>query len=274
MIVNGKNIRFSYESDVSRYPALKDISLSIRKGELIFIVGCNGCGKSTLVKHLNALLRIQHGELRVSEIDVGNERDIWRLRRICGMVFQNPDNQFVSSVIEDDIAFGLENYEVERGEIVPRVRTALEAVGMQGYEKRSPHSLSGGQKQRAALAGVLVLDPEILIFDEATSMLDPEGRREVLETVQKLHNAGKTIIMVTHYIEEAVIADRIILMSKGTILACGTPRDVLTARSLMEQAEITPPMPVLLYYDLKDAGIILSRCPLTNTEFAEEICQL
>lgn len=273
MLVEGKKISFSY--DFGGFPlALQDVDITIEKGEFVAIIGPNGSGKSTLVKHFNALLQLQQGELRVAQIDVRNEKDIWLLRRLCGMVFQNPDNQFVSSVVEEDIAFGLENYEVPRAEIPERVRSALALVGMGGYEKRPTNTLSGGQKQRVAIAGVLALDPEIIIFDEATAMLDPGGRQEVIKIMHKLHRAGKTIIAITHFVEEATAADKVILMHKGRILACGSPQAVLTDLELMKEAEMIPPLPVRLYYDLRQEGICLNRCPLTEEELVEEIWQL
>ncbi|NLW55217.1 MAG: energy-coupling factor transporter ATPase [Firmicutes bacterium] len=273
MLVEGKNICFSYDFGGSSF-ALQDVDISIAKGEFVAILGCNGSGKSTLVKHFNALLQLQKGELRVAQIDVRNEQEIWLLRRLCGMVFQNPDNQFVSSVVEEDIAFGLENYEVPRDEIPERVQSALSLVEMSGYEKRAPNTLSGGQKQRVALAGVLALDPEIIIFDEATAMLDPGGRQEVVKIMQKLHRAGKTIIAITHYVEETVAADKIILMHRGRVLACGSPHTILTNLELMKEAEMIPPLPVRLYYDLREAGIYLNHCPLTKEELVAAICQL
>ncbi len=273
MLVEGKKISFSYDFGGSPL-ALQDVDITIEKGEFVAIIGPNGSGKSTLVKHFNALLQLQQGELRVAQIDVRNEKDIWLLRRLCGMVFQNPDNQFVSSVVEEDIAFGLENYEVPRAEIPERVRSALALVGMGGYEKRPTNTLSGGQKQRVAIAGVLALDPEIIIFDEATAMLDPGGRQEVIKIMHKLHRAGKTIIAITHFVEEATAADKVILMHKGRILACGSPQAVLTNLELMKEAEMIPPLPVRLYYDLRQAGICLNRCPLTEEELVEEIWQL
>ncbi len=273
MLVEGKKISFSYDFGGSPL-ALQDVDITIEKGEFVAIIGPNGSGKSTLVKHFNALLQLQQGELRVAQIDVRNEKDIWLLRRLCGMVFQNPDNQFVSSVVEEDIAFGLENYEVPRAEIPERVRSALALVGMGGYEKRPTNTLSGGQKQRVAIAGVLALDPEIIIFDEATAMLDPGGRQEVIKIMHKLHRAGKTIIAITHFVEEATAADKVILMHKGRILACGSPQAVLTDLELMKEAEMIPPLPVRLYYDLRQAGICLNRCPLTEEELVEEIWQL
>ncbi|MCH3971508.1 MAG: energy-coupling factor transporter ATPase [Oscillospiraceae bacterium] len=273
--VSGKDISFTYESESTVQQALSEVSLAIQQGELAAILGANGSGKSTLVKLLNALLPLQQGTLTVAGIDVREESRIWQLRRRCGMVFQNPDNQFVSSVVKEDIAFGLENYEVPRREIPEKVRTALQMVGMEGFEERAPHALSGGQKQRIALAGVLALDPDILILDEATAMLDPQGRREVLETVQRLHEkAHKTILMISHYIEEAIFADRVFLMKHGHILASGTPREILTDQKQMAAAGLVPPVPVRLYYDLHKRGIRLSHCPLTNEELVKEICRL
>jgi energy-coupling factor transport system ATP-binding protein len=271
VLVEGKNISFSYDGFSL---ALRDVAIKIEKGEFLVILGANGAGKSTLVKHFNALLPLEQGELRVAQIDLRDEKDIWLLRRLCGMVFQNPDNQFVSSTVEEDIAFGLENYEAPRDEIPERVRAALALVEMGGYEKRAPDTLSGGQKQRVALAGVLALEPEIIIFDEATAMLDPSGRQEVLAIMDKLHKAGKTIIAITHYVEEAVAADKVILMHEGKVLACGSPRTVLTDPDLMQAAGLLPPLPVRLYYDLRQAGIHLSRCPLTGEELVEAIWEL
>lgn len=273
MAVKGKNISYSYDFRNTSY-ALRNVDLSIHKGEFVYILGCNGSGKSTLVRHLNALLQLQYGELSVAGFDVSNENDKWQLRRICGMVFQNPDNQFVSSVVEEDIAFGLENYEVPRKEIPGKVNAALRLVAMEGYEKRTSNSLSGGQKQRIALAGVLALDPDIIIFDEATAMLDPAGRQEVLAMMRKLHRAGKTIIAITHFVEEAVHADNVILMHQGAVIASGKPQDILTDMQLLSKAELRPPLPVRVYYDLLALGIRISNCPLTDEELAEKICEL
>jgi len=273
IVVDGKDICFSYDLGGTSF-ALQAVDIKIDQGEFVAILGCNGSGKSTLVKHLNALIQLQDGELSVAQIDVRNEKDLWLLRRICGMVFQNPDNQFVSSTVDEDIAFGLENYETPRHEIRDKVKSALELVEMSGYEKRAPNTLSGGQKQRIALAGVLALDPEIIIFDEATAMLDPGGRQEVINILHKLHGVGKTIIAITHYVEEAVTADKIILMNQGRVLSCGTPQDILTNLELMNEAGMRPPMTVRLFYDLQQSGVHLRRCPLTEEELVEEICQL
>lgn len=273
MMIQAENIIFSYASDGKRKRALRGLSFHVHRGEYAVILGHNGCGKSTLLRHLNALLPLQSGELTVAGIDASDPAEIWKLRRRVGMVFQNPDNQFVSSIVGEDVAFGLENYQVPRDEIPERVSAALRAVGMEGFEKRAPHTLSGGQKQRAALAGVLALEPEILLFDEVTSMLDPEGRAEVLGAMRRLHEDGKTVVAVTHYIEEAVQADTVWLMHDGKMLAHGSPREMLTQPELLAQTGLEPPVPVRLYYDLRDAGLELPYCPLTNKEFAEELCR-
>ena len=273
MMIEAENIIFSYASDSKRKRALRGLSFHVHRGEYAVILGHNGCGKSTLLRHLNALLPLQSGELTVAGIDASDPAEIWKLRRRVGMVFQNPDNQFVSSIVGEDVAFGLENYQVPRDEIPERVSAALRAVGMEGFEKRAPHTLSGGQKQRAALAGVLALEPKILLFDEVTSMLDPEGRAEVLGAMRRLHEDGKTVVAVTHYIEEAVQADTVWLMHDGKMLAHGSPREMLTQPELLAQTGLEPPVPVRLYYDLLNAGFELPYCPLTNKEFVEELCR-
>jgi len=277
-IINGSGISFSFDIDGYLSFALKNIGVEIAQGEMVAVFGQNGSGKSTLAKHFNGLLPLQKGELTVAGINVGDENEVWRLRRLCGMVFQNPDNQFVSSIIEEDVAFGLENYEVPRELIQSKVENALKSVDMQGYEKRSPHSLSGGQKQRVALAGVMALDPDIIIFDEVTSMLDPEGRDEILREIHRLNKeANKTVVMITHYVEEAVAVDRIILMQEGKVLGSGTPHEILTDEKLMELAGIIPPIPIRIYNDLIAQGITLKTCPLTNEELVsaltEETCR-
>ncbi len=273
--VEGKNISYSYLYEGGSALALNGVDISVGEGELVAVLGHNGCGKSTLVKHFNALLPLQSGELSVAGLDVAQEKNVWELRRRCGMVFQNPDNQFVSSSVEEDIAFGLENYETPRSEIPGKVAKALHLVGMEGFEKRSPHMLSGGQKQRIALAGVLAMEPEVIIFDEATAMLDPAGRAEILSVIRRLREEEhKTIVMISHYVEEAVFADKVYLIHDGQILASGTPREMLTDQELMKRTGLIPPVPVRVYYELKAAGIELKSCPLTNEELVEEICRL
>lgn len=279
-MIKGSRLGFSYFWDGESIPVFEQANIELKEGEWTAILGCNGCGKSTLVRLMNGLLPLQNGNLFVNGINAGNHANKWELCKICGMVFQNPDNQFVSSVLEEDIAFGLENAQVPEQEVTSKVKAALELVGLEGYEKRSPSSLSGGQKQRAALAGVLALNPEILIFDEATSMLDPKGRREVLAEMKKLRDCGKTVVMITHDVEEAVLADQVILMgcpngqkNPNTVLAQGSVREILTDSRLLIQVGIVPPMAVRMYEDLKLAGIELNRCPLTKEELAEALCR-
>ena len=279
-MIKGSRLGFSYFWDGESIPVFEQANIELKDGEWTAILGRNGCGKSTLVRLMNGLLPLQNGNLSVNGINAGNPANKWELCKICGMVFQNPDNQFVSSVLEEDIAFGLENAQVPEREVTSKVKAALELVGLEGYEKRSPSSLSGGQKQRAALAGVLALNPEILIFDEATSMLDPKGRREVLAEMKKLRDCGKTVVMITHDVEEAVLADQVILMGRpngqknpNTVLAQGSVREILTDSRLLIQAGIVPPMAVRMYEDLKLAGIELNRCPLTKEELAEALCR-
>ena len=279
-MIKGSRLGFSYFWDGESIPVFEQANIELKEGEWTAILGGNGCGKSTLVRLMNGLLPLQNGNLFVNGINAGNPANKWELCRVCGMVFQNPDNQFVSSVLEEDIAFGLENAQVPEQEVTSKVKAALELVGLEGYEKRSPSSLSGGQKQRAALAGVLALNPEILIFDEATSMLDPKGRREVLAEMKKLRDCGKTVVMITHDVEEAVLADQVILMgcpngqkNPNTVLAQGSVREILTDSRLLIQAGIAPPMAVRMYEDLKLAGIELNRCPLTKEELAEALCR-
>lgn len=279
-MIKGSRLGFSYFWDGESIPVFEQANIELKEGEWTAILGCNGCGKSTLVRLMNGLLPLQNGNLSVNGINAGNHANKWELCKICGMVFQNPDNQFVSSVLEEDIAFGLENAQVPEREVTSKVKAALELVGLEGYEKRSPSSLSGGQKQRAALAGVLALNPEILIFDEATSMLDPKGRREVLAKMKKLRDCGKTVVMITHDVEEAVLADQVILMgcpngqkNPNTVLAQGSVREILTDSRLLIQVGIVPPMAVRMYEDLKLAGIELNRCPLTKEELAEALCR-
>ena len=272
--VEVKNLIHAYSFAGSKHRSLDDVSLTIKKGELVTILGCNGCGKTTLVRHLNALLPIQSGELTVAGINAADSKNIWALRSKCGMVFQNPDNQFVSTLIEEDLAFGPRNFGVPEDEIPQRIKNALSAVGMSGYEKHSPHMLSGGQKQRIAIAGVLAIKPDVMIFDEVTSMLDSQGREEVLSTIRRLHNDGHTIVMISHYVEEAVFSDSVVLMNKGKIAAKGKPENILTDIDLLSRAGLTAPLPVRMYYDLEKRGIKLEKCPLTNEELVGELCRL
>ncbi len=271
--VLGDGISFSYDKK-SSHNVLCDVSLSIKKGCFIAVLGANGSGKSTLMKHFNALLPLQNGMLRVLDMDVRDEKNIHALRRLCGMVFQDPDNQFVSSVVGEDVAFGLENYGEKEEDIPIKVERALELVGMPGFEKRNINMLSGGQKQRIALAGVLAMNPEILIFDEAVSMLDQEGRDEILSYVKRLHEEKKTIFWVTHHVSDAIDADLIILMKNGTILKTGRPDEVLSDIGLLNEAGLDAPISVRIYHDLLKRGVDIGKCPLDVPSLAEAICNL
>ncbi len=272
-MINANELVYAYDEQDGARRSLDGISLTVDKGELVAVLGHNGCGKTTLARHLNALLPVQEGELTVAGCDARDENRVWQIRKSCGMVFQNPDNQFVSSFVEEDIAFGPRNFGADEADIPEKVRSALAAVGMAGFERRSPQLLSGGQKQRIAIAGVLATDPDIMVFDEVTSMLDPQGRQEVLDTIKRLHAAGKTIVMISHYIEEAVFADRVVLVHDGRKLAEGAPRDMLTDLELLRRTGLTPPLSVQVYYDLLDAGVKLELCPLTIEELVDEICR-
>lgn len=261
-IIEIKNLSYSYDGASKR--ALDDISLTVKQGEFVAIVGRNGCGKSTLARHINALFPVQSGSVTVSGMSTGDEAVLWDIRKCCGMVFQNPDNQFVSSLVSEDIAFALENYDYPENQINKRVGEVLDLVGLAGFEKRSPHMLSGGQKQRLAIAGVLAINPDIMIFDEATAMLDPTGREDVLGIIKSLHSLQKkTIVMITHSIYEAALADRIAIMDEGRIVAIGTPDELLTDTTLLKGAGLEIPISVRLYNDLRSKGITLPACPIT-----------
>lgn len=272
--IAAENLIHSYAFAGSKHRSIDDVSLTVKKGEFVAILGRNGCGKTTLARHLNALLSVQSGTLTVAGLNAADKNNIWAVRGKCGMVFQNPDNQFVSTLVEEDLAFGPSNFGVDETEIQTRIKNALADVGMSGYEKHSPHLLSGGQKQRIAIAGVLTVEPDIIIFDEVTAMLDPKGREEVLGVIQSLHQKGHTIIMISHYIEEAVNADTVVIMDSGKIIAKGEPKKILTDKELLNCAGLTPPMSVCIYYDLMERGIKLSACPLTNEELVGELCRL
>lgn len=272
-IITANNINHSYIFAQREIKSLYNISFKIEKGEFISIVGMNGCGKSTLVKHLNALIPLQNGELTIASLDCKNNKNIYKIRQKCGMVFQNPDNQFVSTVVKEDIEFSLKNYDIKYND--KTIDDALTLVGLKGFEKRDILSLSGGQKQRLALAGILCVKPDIIILDEATSMLSPNSRKEVLDIIQKLHKETDiTFIMITQYAEETVNADRIIVMNDGKIMESGVPEEIYSNEELIEKSQISLPYCVKIYNDLKKAGIFLDECPLNNERLVELLCRL
>lgn len=273
-IIDAKKITYAYTSESSISPALCGITLAVRKGEFVAVIGHNGSGKSTLAKHINALFVPDTGDVMINGMDTKDESRIWDIRRCAGMVFQNPDNQLVATIVEEDVAFGPENIGVPPKQIRERVDKALQQVNMSAYADRAPHMLSGGQKQRVAIAGVLAMQPDIIVFDEPTAMLDPEGRQEVLATIDELHKSGKTIVLITHYMEEALLADRVVVMTGGRITAQGKPREVFADQQALSEAGLGAPPHIALYHRLIKKGYNMDACPLTTQELVEKICQL
>ncbi len=255
--------------------ALKNVNLEVKKGEFLVILGHNGSGKSTIAKHMNALITPSEGTVIVDGLDTSNPELLWEIRAKAGMVFQNPDNQLVATIVEEDVAFGPENLGIDPVEIRKRVDDSLEKVGMSEYKRHAPHLLSGGQKQRVAIAGILAIKPECIIFDEPTAMLDPSGRKEVMNNIKYLNKEhGMTIILITHYMDEAAQADRIIVMDDGTIKMEGTPREIFPQVERMKSIGLDVPQVTELAYELKKAGININEKILNVDEMVEELCQL
>lgn len=273
-MISIKNLSFKYDyEDENAIQILKDINLEIKEGEFVALLGHNGSGKSTLAKLINGLLLPGQGDVLVDGMDTKNEEEIWDIRRTAGMVFQNPDNQLVATIVEDEVAFGPENMGVEASEIRRRVDRALEDVGMADYKKNAPHLLSGGQKQRVAIAGILAMSPKYIILDEPTAMLDPSGRREVMDTLVKLNKEeGKTIILITHYMEEAAVSDRVVVMEDGNIVLRGTPREVFSQVDKIKGLGLDVPQVTELAYELKKDGLDISTEVLNIEEMVKEIC--
>ncbi len=268
-----KNVTYEYRNEEETTVALNEVFIEIKRGEYVSILGHNGSGKSTFSRHLNALLLPTSGSIYVEGLLSELEDNIFDIRKRVGMVFQNPDNQMVATVVEEDVAFGPENLGVPPEEIVERVYSSLAMVNMEEFAKRAPHMLSGGQKQRVAIAGVLALHSDVIVFDEATAMLDPKGRKEVLETIEYLNKEeGKTIVTITHYMEECVNADRVIVMSQGKVLASGTPREVFYMEDILKEAGLAPPFAVGVAMKLKKRGIDVGT-PLTSEELSEAIVE-
>lgn len=267
------DVKYSYEN--SETEALRGVSISIADGEFVAIVGHNGSGKSTLAKMLNALQLPSSGSVTVFGMDTADESKTLDIRKKVGMVFQNPDNQIVTTVVEEDVGFGPENLGVPTEEILRRVRDALEAVDMLDYAKSAPHMLSGGQKQRIAIAGMLAIEPQVLVLDEATAMLDPLGRKDILRIVKDLNRKkGITVIMITQYMEEAVIADRVIVMNEGLVAFEGTPAEVFRRGTELRKINLDVPPMVELRDDLAASGIIKPCNAMTVEEMANELCPL
>ena len=255
-IIQTENLRFSYPADEGTSPVVLDgVSLEIAEGSFVAVLGHNGCGKSTLAKHMNAILLPSGGTVYVDGIDTREEDRLLDIRRTVGMVFQNPDNQIVANVVEEDVAFAPENLGVPPEEIRRRVDDALKAVGMYQFREHAPHLLSGGQKQRVAIAGVIAMQPRCIVLDEPTAMLDPIGRREVLRTIKQLNRErGVTVVLITHHMDEAAQAERLIVMSKGKVVGDGPPREVFAQVEALESVGLTVPHTVRLLWELRQEG--------------------
>ena len=268
-----EDVSYQYEPDAR--PAVSHVTLEVERGSFVAVLGHNGSGKSTLAKLMNALFLPTEGRVLVCGMDTLTEEKVWNIRRHAGMVFQNPDNQIVANVVREDVAFGLENLGVPQDEMVRRVEAALSAVRMSEFAETAPHMLSGGQKQRIAIAGMLAMEPEVLVLDEATAMLDPQGRREVLDIVGRLNRErGMTVVMITQYMEEALAADRVIVMAEGRLIAQGTPREVFSrGRELRANGLDLPPI-AMLRDKLIDGGMNIPADVITAEELAEAICPL
>lgn len=271
-LIEFRNVSFRYGEDSPW--VLKDLSFTIYENEFVAIIGHNGSGKSTIAKLINGLLFPQEGEILINEVIV-NEESIWEIRKEIGMVFQNPDNQFVGATVQDDVAFGMENRGVPREKMLERIEQTLAAVGMEKYRMTEPHRLSGGQKQRVAIASVLAISPKVLILDEATAMLDPKGRKEIMQTVAELSEQhGLSLITITHDLAEVVQAERVIVMNQGEIWEEAAPREIFSKRKELREIGLDVPFVAVLSEELKQAGLQLSKEPLNHEELLEELWTL
>ena len=263
------------DSKIEKVRAIDDVTLDIKKGDFIAILGHNGSGKSTLAKHMNALLVPTEGTMWVDEIDTSGEEEIWKIRQKAGMVFQNPDNQIIGTVVEEDVGFGPENIGVPTDEIWSRVDDSLSRVGMLKHRKKSPNRLSGGQKQRVAIAGVIAMRPECIVMDEPTAMLDPTGRKDVLRTVHELNEKlGITVILITHYMEEVIDADHVFVMDSGHIVMQGTPREIFSEVDKLKKYRLDVPQVTELAHELKHSGIDIPAGILTREELVEALVKI
>lgn len=274
-IIKVDNLIFEYTSDETTYRAIDDFNLDIKKGEFVAIIGHNGSGKSTLSKNLNAILVPTSGDINIKGMNTKDEKYLWDIRQTAGMVFQNPDNQIVATIVEEDVAFGCENLGIPSDEIRLRIDEALKNVDMYDLRERQPHLLSGGQKQRVAIAGIIAMRPECIIFDEATAMLDPSGRQEVMNTIKRLNKEYNiTVLHITHFMEEAVEADRVIVMEKGKLALEGTPREVFSNVTRLKEIGLDVPYMTELAHLLKEDGLDIRDNILTVDEMVGELCQL
>lgn len=280
-LIKTKNLTFEYirrddEGNVEGIiKAVDDVNLDIKQGDFITILGHNGSGKSTLAKHLNAILYPTEGTVWVDGKDTNEDEHLWDIRQTAGMVFQNPDNQIIGQVVEEDVGFGPENMGVATKEIWERVEESLKAVGMYEFRKHSPNKLSGGQKQRVSIAGVIAMHPKCIILDEPTAMLDPKGRKEVIRAVRALNDVEKvTVILITHYMEEAIYSDRIFVMDKGSIVMQGTPKQVFSQVEQLKELRLDVPQATLLAYELQKAGVNLEDGILSKEGLVEALCRL
>lgn len=273
-IITVENLKYIYKTAAGEKIALDDVNLKISEGEFVAIIGTNGSGKSTLAKHFNALLQPTSGKVFVKNLDTADEKNLWKIRSEVGMVFQNPDNEIVAAIVEDDVAFGPENLGIEPKEIKNRVDFALNTVGMIDYKKFSPSKLSGGQKQRIAIAGAVAMQTKIIVFDEPTAMLDPQGRREVLSTIKKLHAQGLTIILITHFMDEAAQAEKIFVMERGKILKFGTPQEIFSDVKEIKKLGLDVPAPVELADRLRRKGFKLPKNILSAEDFSNALLKI
>lgn len=273
------NVSFKYISneegiDTEKY-VLKNVNLEVKKGEFLVVLGHNGSGKSTIAKHINALVQPSSGTVVIDGMDTSKEENLWDIRSKAGMVFQNPDNQLVATIVEEDVAFGPENLGIDPKEIRKRVDESLKKVGMSEYKRHAPHLLSGGQKQRIAIAGVLAMKPDCIVFDEPTAMLDPSGRKDVMDSIIDLNkNYGITIVLITHYMDEAAMGDRIVVVDDGKIIMEGVPKKVFSQVETMKKIGLDVPQVTELSYELRKEGIDIDSEILNIDEMVDALCQL
>ncbi len=276
-MIKSEDLVFKYVNteEQTEKVAINHVSMEVKKGEFLVILGHNGSGKSTMAKHINALLLPSGGKMYVDGLDTSDIENLWEVRRRAGMVFQNPDNQLVATIVEEDVAFGPENLGIDPKEIRERVDDSLKAVGMYEYRKHAPHLLSGGQKQRIAIAGILAMRPKCIVLDEPTAMLDPSGRNEVMKTIKEVNKKfGITIILITHYMDEAAQADRIIVMDKGEKVMEGVPREIFSQVEKIKSIGLDVPQVTELAYELQKDGVDISTEILNIDEMVNALCQL